>query len=101
MAPGNQLEKGTWALLARAPATMSAPHTARPGVTAPAPPGPSNSPKLQAPAPTPSPTRPTSIMRLPAPVITRLRMAPSRALGLWCQKPMSRNETRLVSSQNT
>ncbi len=44
---------------------------------------------------------PASSARPPPPVTARAMRAPRRASERWLQKPMSRNDDRLVSSQNT
>ncbi len=44
---------------------------------------------------------PASRQSPPKAVTMSAMRAPSRATGLWCQKPMSRKEKRLVSSQKT
>ena len=49
----------------------------------------------------PTSRTPASRQRPPKAVTMSAMRAPSRATGLWCQKPMSRKEKRLVSSQKT
>jgi hypothetical protein len=57
--------------------------------------------RSQPPAIQPSSSTPASSASPPVPVTVSAIRAPCRASARCCQKPISRNDDRLVSSQNT
>ena len=101
MAWGNQKWNGNWALLVKAPSSTRhriSGYNSLPRIRSPLA---STSVSENDPTTSPINNTPASSARPPMPVTVIAMRAPLRAPVWWPQKPISRKELRLVSSQNT